>query len=45
MKTIKVDLPEKLAVEIKNYVVFERKRTFCKSARMIFYLPIDNFKI
>jgi type I restriction enzyme S subunit len=27
------------------YIVSERKRTFCKSARSIFYLPIDNFKI
>ena len=28
-----------------HYLVSERKRTFCKSARTIFCLPIDNFKI
>ena len=28
-----------------RYIVSERKRTFCKSARTIFSLPIDNFKI
>ena len=28
-----------------DYVVPERKRTFCKSARAIFSLPRDHFKI
>ena len=32
-------------VTIEDYVVSERKRTFWKSARTIFSLPIDNFRI
>ncbi|MBV6519184.1 MAG: hypothetical protein HCAMLNBO_01942 [Candidatus Brocadia fulgida] len=31
--------------QVAKELVSERKRTFCKSARSIFYLPIDNFKI
>ncbi len=31
--------------ETDRYLVSERKRTFCKSARAIFSLPRDHFKI
>ena len=45
-KTKKVKIKLSAASDATSaYVVSERKRTFWKSARTIFSLPIDNFKI